>query len=312
MEKRKVAWEKRDYFGWRESYWLSNGDVELVVPSEIGPRVLRYGFVDSQNLFHNFQHALGKSGESQWQNRGGHRLWVAPETAISKALDNGPVEVIAEDLRLLIRQPTEPESGMEKQIEIVLAPTGTRVTVHHRVTNRNPWPVRFAPWALSVMRPGGTAIAGFPPRFRHDERLLPTNPLVMWGYTDFSDPRWRFTRRFVLLRQDSAGAAGAPLPQKAGLFVENAWAAYSVNGELFLKKSKASADEEYPDYGCSVEIFTNQFMLEIETLAPLRVVEPGAAVEHTEEWSLHRIPDLSSADDEELARTFAGIPDFKV
>jgi hypothetical protein len=302
-----MATKKRDYFGWRESYWLRNGEVELVVPSEIGPRIMRYGFVGGQNVLHNFQHAMGKSGEPQWQNRGGHRLWVAPEGPLSKALDNGPVEIVAEDLRLLVRQPAEPESGMAKEIEIVLAGKGTGVRVRHRVTNCNRWPVRFAPWALSVMRPGGTAIAGFPPRCRHDERLLPTNPLVMWGYTDFSDPRWRFTRRFVLLRQD----AGEPMPQKAGLFTEQAWAAYSVNGELFLKRSQASATEEYPDYGCSVEIFTNQFMLEIETLGPLRVVEPGAAVEHIEEWSLHRAEDLTSAGDEQLAETFAGLPEIE-
>lgn len=292
-----MAIEKRDYFGWRESYWLSNGEVELVAPSEIGPRIVRYGFAGGQNVFHNFPHALGKSGEPQWQNRGGHRLWVAPEQMLSKALDNSPVEVTAEDFRLLIRQPTEPESGMAKEIEIILAPQGTGVTARHRVINRNPWPVRFAPWALSVMRPGGTAIAALPPRFRHDERLLPTNPLVMWGYTDFSDPRWRFTRRFVLLRQDP----GATAPQKTGLFTEHAWAAYSINDELFVKRARARADEEYPDYGCSVEIFTNQNMLEIETLGPLRVVEPGAAVEHTEEWTLHRVPNFASATDDQLA-----------
>jgi hypothetical protein len=299
-----LALEKRDYFGWRESYWLSNGEVELVAPSEIGPRIVRYGFVGGQNVFHNFPHALGKSGEPQWQNRGGHRLWVAPEhPTITKALDNAPVEVVAEDLRLFIRQPVEPESGMAKEIEIVLAPEGTGVTVRHRVTNRNPWPVRFAPWALSVMRPGGTAVTGFPPRFRHDERLLPTNPLVMWGYTDFSDPRWRFTRRFLLLRQDSAATA----PQKAGLFAENAWAAYSIHGDLFLKRARASARHEYPDFGCSVEIFTNQNMLEMETLGPLAEVAPGAAVEHTEEWSLHRVPDLTSATDDEIAAAMRGI-----
>lgn len=296
-----MACEKRDYCGWGESYWLSNGEVELVAPSEIGPRILRYGFVAGQNVFHNFPHALGKSGEGQWQNRGGHRLWVAPEQALSKALDNGPVDVVAAELRLTIRQPVEPESGMEKQIEIVLAEKGTGVAVRHRVTNRNPWPVRFAPWALSVMRPGGTAIAALPPRFRHDERLLPTNPLVMWGYTDFSDPRWRFTRHFVLLRQDPAATG----PQKTGLFTEHAWAAYSVNGELFVKQAHADARKEYPDFGCSVEIFTNQNMLEIETLGPMSLVEPGTTVEHTEEWSLHRVPDLSSATDAQLSEISA-------
>lgn len=292
-----MSLERRDYAGWVQSWWLNNGEVELVVPAQIGPRVMRYARIGGPNLFHNFAHALGRSGEPVWQNRGGHRLWAAPESPASKALDNGPVEVHGEDLWLSIRQPVEPESGLEKEIEIRLAPAGTAVTVLHRITNRNPGAVRLAPWGLSVMRPGGVAVAGFPPRFRHDERLLPTNPLTMWGYTDFSDPRWRFTPRFLLLRQDPA----ATVPQKAGLFAENAWAGYAVEGELFLKRSRACAGLEYPDFGCSVEIFTNAAMLEVETLGPLATLEPGSAVEHVEQWSLDRAPALNDASYQELA-----------
>ena len=293
--------ERRDYAGWANSWWLSNGDVELVVPADIGPRIMRYGFIGGQNLFHNFPDTLGRSGESTWQNRGGHRLWAAPEDpVISKALDNGPVEVVAEDLRLRVRQAVEPEGGLEKEIEITLAPIGTNVAVRHRITNRNPATVRYAPWALSVMRPGGTAVTGFPPRCRHDERLLPTNPLVMWGYTDFCDPRWRLTHRFLLLRQDP----DATSPQKAGTFAEDAWAAYFVGCDLFLKRATAVAGADYPDFGCSVEIFTNAAMLELETLGPLSMVEPGASVEHTEEWSLHCIADPAAMDDAQLAGVF--------
>src|ERR1039458_4316925 len=251
-DKQLMSIERRDYAGWPDSWWLGNGEVELVVPSQIGPRVIRYGRVGGPNLFHNFVHALGRSGEPVWQNRGGHRLWAAPETPASKALDNGAIEVSGDALRLAIRQPVEPESGLEKEIEIRLAPEGTAVTLLHRITNRNREAVRLAPWALTVMRPGGVAVAGFPPRIRHDERLLPTNPLAMWGYTDFSDPRWRFTRRFLLLRQDPAASA----PQKTGLFAENARVGYAVEGELFLKSALARAGVEYPDFGCSVEIFT--------------------------------------------------------
>jgi hypothetical protein len=58
---------------------------------------------------------------------------------------------------------------------------------------------------------------------------------------------------------------------------------------------------EYPDFGCSVEIFTNAAMLEVETLGPLATLEPGSAVEHVEEWSLHRAPALNDASDQELA-----------
>jgi len=99
-------------------------------------------------------------GRPVWQNRGGHRLWAAPESPASKALDNGPVEIDGEiegDLRLAIRQPVEPESGLEKEIEIRMAHEGTDVTVLHRITNRNRGVVRLAPWGLSVMRPGGVA-----------------------------------------------------------------------------------------------------------------------------------------------------------
>jgi hypothetical protein len=292
--------ELREYAGWPDAWWLANGEVELVVPTQIGPRVMRYGRVGGPNLFHNFTHALGHSGEPVWQNRGGHRLWAAPETPASKALDNSPVEVSGEGLRLAIRQRVEPESGLEKEMEIELAAEGTAVTVLHRITNRNAGAVRLAPWGLSVMRPGGVAVAGFPPRFRHDERLLPTNPLVMWGYTDFSDPRWRFTRRFLRLRQDP----GATAPQKAGLFAENAWAAYAVEDEVFLKRARARTGAEYPDFGCSVEIFTNAAMLEVETLGRMETVEPEGVVEHVEQWSLHQDAGIADAPDEELAGFF--------
>jgi hypothetical protein len=42
----------------------------------------------------------------------------------------------------------------------------------------------------------------------------------------------------------------------------------------------------YPDMGCTIESFTDAGMLEIETLAALRVLEAGAEAEHRECWSL--------------------------
>ena len=59
---------------------------------------------------------------------------------------------------------------------------------------------------------------------------------------------------------------------------------------------------DYPDMGCSFEIFTNAAMLELETLGPMTVLEPGAAVEHVERWSLHRNVRIASWSDEELDR----------
>ena len=84
----------------------------------------------------------------------------------------------------------------------------------HRIHNRSLFPLEFAPWALTMMAPGGTAITGFPPRGKHPQVLAATNPLVMWAYTDLSDPRWRFTKKYMSLRQDPKAGE----PQKLGHF----------------------------------------------------------------------------------------------
>jgi hypothetical protein len=60
--------------------------------------VIRYGFVGGQNLFKEFAEQLGRSGETSWQARGGHRLWAAPERIpYTYALDNRAVTVALRD-----------------------------------------------------------------------------------------------------------------------------------------------------------------------------------------------------------------------
>ncbi|HET8637465.1 MAG TPA: hypothetical protein VFL96_11500, partial [Acidobacteriaceae bacterium] len=180
--------------------------------------------------------------------------------------------------------PVEAASGLQKEIEIHLAASGSGVALTHRITNRSKQDQTFAPWTLTVMAPRGIAIAGFPARAEYPGNLQPTNPLVMWAYTDLSDARWRLLRKYISLRQDR----DRPSPQKIGLFSEQTWACYLLDGEMFLKRAQANASATYPDFGCSLEMFTNHEFLEIETLGPMRTVRPGESLQHAERWSLHR------------------------
>ncbi len=294
-----VRIEKVSYQGWPNCYRISNGEVELIVTADVGPRIMRYGFAGERNFFKEYPEMLGRSGETQWMIRGGHRLWRAPEDAtLTYALDNEPVKIEVKGSVLVATQPVEKLTGIEKQIAVQLAETGTAVQVVHRMRNTLRRAAEFAPWALTVMAPGGVAITGFPPRGRHPDVLLPTNPLVMWAYTDFSDPRWRFTKKYLILRQDPQ----AKEPQKAGLFHPDTWGAYLIGTDLFVKRSKADASRRYPDFGCSFEMFTNREMLELETLGPLAQVPPGGTIEHVEQWSLHRNVRIASWTDAELDR----------
>ncbi|GAB4404004.1 MAG: hypothetical protein OHK0021_16560 [Bryobacter sp.] len=291
--------EKIAYAGWPNCYRLSNGAFELVLTSDIGPRIMRCGFVGGQNLFKEFAEQMGKSGEPTWQLRGGHRLWIGPEDArYTYGLDNSPIAVEIGENSVVATQPVEPETGVVKSVEITLHPTEAKATLTHRFTNHNLLPIEFAPWAPTVMAPGGVGLTGFPPRGTHPEMLAPTNPLVMWAYTDWSDPRWIFMKKYLGLRQDP----NATTPQKTGLFNPKTFGAYFLNGDLFLKQYTADPSKTYPEYSCSFQTFTNQDFLELETFGPMTRLEHGQTAELVERWSLHRDISVPAWTDEAVDR----------
>jgi hypothetical protein len=267
------------YRGWKNCCRISNGKIELIVTTDVGPRVIRFGFVGEQNLFKEYPAQLGKRGGKQWRIYGGHRLWHAPEAEPRTYFpDNFPVAVEKRGSVVRFIQPVETTTSITKEIDIQL--TGrNRVELVHRLRNAGHWPVELAPWALSVMAPGGTAIVPLPKRGTHPKDLLPGNMLTVWLYTDMSDPRWTWGRKYILLRQAAA------LPQKLGAFVPDGWAAYALHGELFVKKF-GGAPGTYADFGCNFETFTNNEMLELESLGPVAQIAPGQSVEHRETWAI--------------------------
>jgi hypothetical protein len=290
--------EKISYRGWANSWRMSNGEVELVVTGDVGPRVMRYGFAGGQNFFKEFAGQMGKTGEAAWQPRGGHRVWIAPEDIVkSYAPDNDPVAIEIQGGEIVCTGPVEALTGMEKKITVKMAPTGPGVELLHEVRNAGSEPYYLAPWILTMCAQGGTGIHGFPPRGTHPEMLEPTNPLVMWAFTHLDDPRWRLSRKYLVLRQDSNNSN----PQKLGTYNRHTWGAYLLNGELFVKRSEAfAAPAAYPDFGCTFEMFTNADFLELETLGPLTTLAPGESVSHTERWTAHRGVKLTTWTDEEL------------
>jgi len=270
--------------GWK-CVRLANRDVELIVTCDVGPRILRFGFIGGANLFAELPGQQGGRGEDSWQIRGGHRCWIAPEAKPwSYELDNEPyeaVEAIADGVR--VRQKAGPLTRIAKQMDIILDSRRNVVTVKHTLVNKGSRPVECAPWALSVMGLNGQAIIPLPAKIPHTERLLPTQNWSLWGYTDFSDPRWTLGSRYILFRQDPKRA-----PMKLGMSHREKWVAYQREGFLFVKYFDRVDDAVYPDGGCNLETFANEEILELESLGPLVTLKKGGAIEHTETWKLFR------------------------
>src|SRR5438477_12793078 len=158
-----------EYRGWENNLRIATGDAELVVTLDVGPRVISYRLPGGPNVLKNYPEQMGKSGEAEWQIRGGHRFWLAPEDLTRTYFpDNRPVSyeaLGAEAAR--VTAPPEQEYGVQKVMELRLAPKGTRVDVKLRVTNTGKSPTELAPWGPTVLAVGGMEIIPLPPKAPH-------------------------------------------------------------------------------------------------------------------------------------------------
>ncbi len=272
-----------DFHGWK-ALSLSTEQAELVIPTEVGPRVISCALKGEENMFAWLEEHLGGRDEKEFTVRGGHRLWHSPEHPTrTYEPDNSPVEVTALEngSGVALTQDIEANTGIQKQMAVeIINPTSFRIT--HRLTNHNLWPVELAPWALSIMRHDGYCVIPFPPKKPHSESLLPSMSIVPWNYTDFSLPSWDFHRDFLGI--DTQYAKGS---QKVGLTLFPGWAAYWTPVGTFVKYYKVIPGATYPDLGSCFEAYTCDWMIEVESLGPLTKLAPqGGYVEHVEYWGL--------------------------
>ncbi len=274
--------ERISYAGWEDCVRLSNGTIELIITTLVGPRIIHCGFCGGQNLFATIQDELGGRNESDFQLRGGHRFWIAPEDmTLTYEPDNKPVEVEYVTNGVRVRSAVGERSGCQKQITITMDVEAGKVDLVHRLTNCGDVTRQAAPWALSVMAPGGIAVIPLPPKIPHAEAWLHNQLWTVWPYTDFSDGRWTFGKHYLLFRQDVTKG-----PAKLGIAQREGWAAYQLGADIFLKRFSFDEHATYPDGGVNFETFSNEQILELETLGALVDLAPGESAEHTEAWEL--------------------------
>jgi len=276
-------WQRVAYQGWEDCFAYEDSNSKIIVTADVGPRVIFLGKPGGKNLFFENEGEIGTSGSKQWVMYGGHRFWAAPESkARTYVADNFPVSVEIDSSRLRAQAPVEP-CGLQKTLTLDTSLPGNLIRVVHTLANASQNAIEAAPWGLSVMRAGGTAIIPLPPKAAHSDLLTPTLSFTHWGYTDLTDQRWGWSDSFLFLAQDSRIAN----PQKIGIHSGLDWAGYLNEGTLFVKFSPFQPKASYPDFGSHFEFFTNDMLLEVESLGALAVLEPGQQVSHVEYWAIH-------------------------
>jgi hypothetical protein len=278
FDSNKMTISEVEFAGFK-SLELKCADQKMIVTTDVGPRILWYSRKNGSNhLYVKKEHEGLKDGV--YHSYGGHRMWIAPEDKLrTYTPDSFPVKVVQEKQGVILTCRTD-EFGITKSLRI--SPTNIGFQIDHWFSNTGSSEARFAPWAVTVMRSGGVLSVPLHELRPQSENLLPVTPLVLWGYTDLTDERFQITSELLKLRQLPIES-----PTKFGAFLDPGIAAYSNDGETFIKSWKSTKNLEYPDLGCNFESYTRHDMLEVESLGHLQCVGPGGdSAIHTEFWTI--------------------------
>ncbi|MBE7051226.1 MAG: hypothetical protein E7395_01465 [Ruminococcaceae bacterium] len=269
---------------------ISNGSIEIYVTVDVGPRIIRAGFVGGDNFMMADTELLMKAdlgdatrySERFFYNKGGHRCWLSPEAVPRVAYpDNKPVSYTQKGNTLIFNQCEQEGNDVIISFEITMSEDKDEISINHVVTNTGYWGKKFAVWPITVVAQNGVE---YIPQNTTNTGLLPNRNLVMWSYTNYDDERLTVGNKYIVLRQDT----NASCQLKLGFSQEHSWAAYFHHGDMFVKKYTSNKNGEYPDFGCTYETYTNSKILEMETLSELKMVEPGECNTHLETWQFFK------------------------
>jgi hypothetical protein len=272
------------HFAGYDCVGLENEALGLWVTRSVGPRIIGLALPGGDNLLAELPgETLECPGAGAFHLYGGHRLWYAPEDPLRTYLPDDALVTIADMTDgVLVTQPVEAQTGIQKSLTISLPGRDARVVIDHTIHNRGQQPVELAPWAITQLKPGGVAILPQPTEPSDEYGLLPNRHIVLWPYTSISSPHITWGDRYVFVEATmQSGALKIGFPNPVG------WMGYALMDTFFVKHTAYRPGAAYFDRGSSSECYCNPRFLELETLGPRTALAPGESVTHRETWAIY-------------------------
>lgn len=264
------------------------GEINLLLTSTVGPRILSFTYRDSGNIFAELPgEFLNHSEKRKFFFYGGHRLWIAPEIPSSTYLpDNQPIMINQQPDGVELIQKPSAEAGLKKSILIQETDHKNILIIDHFLMNESGKEITVAPWAITQLKLGGMAILPFKTTENEGSSFLPNRSLSLWPYTDIHDARIHINKDFVFITTSPESEN----PLKIGIPHFQKWIAYFIHGYLFIKYSNETAPDCTLDMGAAGQCYCNDKFLELETLGKYKKLKPGETIKHREVWKIIENP----------------------
>jgi len=261
---------------WQHAYKVVAGSVEMIIVTEIGPRILSLRVGDQPNILYV---ADATPKRDQWCIYGGHRIWMAPESEATMAPDNVPCTVTVTNGEIVVETPVDPLSKLQKVL--VVSAVGNAFRVRNIIRNTGSLLATGAVWALTCVRPDSKVF--FPWGRPGNWRMKKICYWASWcggkQTSNVQSPQWQPTEELFII--DPTGEVG-----KVGTSGHEGWlgAVFPAANTTFYKCFSYQEGAAYTDDGCAIQSYTCKRMIEMETLSPFGVFQPGEELAHEEIW----------------------------
>lgn len=276
-----VSVKPETYRGWKDSYRISNGAVDLVVVPKIG-RVMRFGFVNQRNVLWENPKVDGETPPSNevYINYGGDKMWPAPQSLWNwppdPKLDGTPytAEVIKNGIRLTSSVGSKVKVKFVREITLdSLAPVAK---FRNRMENTGPRQ-ELAAWQITqTANPNSVTIPIDPypglPKGWHgygNERLNPALHTLQGGK--------------LIVKRDPKSS------RKFGAFSRSGELVASFGSTILKSTSPSLRGQQYVDRGSSTQVYLNagdDAYVELEHTSPVQRMPSGESIFLDVSWRL--------------------------
>ena len=111
---------------------IDNGLIEAIITLDVGPRIISFSFIGGKNIMSSNRAAFGRMNDktyedyyfkgAHFENLGGHRLWVSPESYPETYYPDSysRVEYEIKDNTVIVKQKPQTQNGVKLWLEITI------------------------------------------------------------------------------------------------------------------------------------------------------------------------------------------------
>jgi len=274
-----------NHHGWPDAIVLSNGVVEAVVVPAVG-RVMQFRFAgEADGPFWENEKLAGQAMPADpWKvahgSFGGDKTWPAPQSLWNwpppDVFDATALTArVNEDHSVTLTSPVSPRFGLRTVRRIILEATEPVMRIETTYEKISGEPVPVAVWVITQLR---DPVAGF--------LRVPTGSRFPQGVS----PMWPMPAKFLQPEGEWMRITRDPKEShKTGN--DGTVLVWAGRTSLLRIATSRAAGVEYPDDGCSAEIYPNADpvpYVEFETLGPLHNLRIGETATATNTYRLAR------------------------